>query len=333
MKVGLWSDSHNFPSVPLMKISAYHKRIGDKVEFIKHYELLSGNRISDYYDKVYFSKVFTETNEPDFEILCSDIQRGGSGYDLKNKLPDYIEGMFPDYSLYPEYNFAVGFLTRGCPRVNHTFCITPKKDGTCVKKVANLENFWNGQPEIKLLDQNLLACKEHMELLQQLIDSKVYVDFTGGTDARFTNEQNLELLARIKVKQHHFAWDDPKEDLREQFIRIREILPTNERNTSVYVLTNYWSTHEEDLMRIYWLRDHGFTPYVMVFDKQKFVDARGNLRKDVHKYFTHEQIHHFKICQLMQRWYNSRFVFRKCSDFTEYHWYKQYLKKSGCSSY
>lgn len=316
--IGLWSDSHNFPSVPLMKLSAYHKGQGDIVELLQE---------EGEYDLVYFSKVFSESSEPDFVFSTKKIIRGGSGYDLDNKLPEIVENQFPDYSLYPEYNFAVGFLTRGCPRVNHTFCITPKKDGTCVRKVANLCDFWNGQPEIKLLDQNLLAYRGHMELLQQLVDSGVYVDFTGGTDARFTNEENLELLAKIKVKQHHFAWDDPREDLRKYFIRIREMLPTDERNLSVYVLTNYWSTHEEDLMRIYWLRDHGFTPYVMVYDKQKYVTERGKLRKDVTEHFSPEQIHHFRVCQLMQRWCNCRFVFRQCPDFKDYHWYNQYLKK------
>lgn len=316
MKIGLWSDSHNFPSLPLMKLSAYHKNIGDHVEFLTEGE----------YDVVYYSKVFTESNEPDIKFTTNTIIKGGSGYDLKNKLADDIENIYPDYSLYPEYPFALGFLTRGCPRLNHTFCITPIKDGTCVRKVANLSNFWNGQNEIKLLDQNLLACKGHMELLQQLVDSNSIIEFNGGLDARFTNEENLELLSKVNVKMHHFAWDDPREDLRSKFESIRKVIPTSERNTTVYVLTNYWSTHEEDLMRIYWLRDHGFTPYVMVFDKQKFVDDRGLLRKDVHEYYTPEQIHHFKICQHIQRWCNSRYVFRSCDNFYDYHWYKQYMK-------
>lgn len=329
LKIGLWSDSHNFPSLPLMKLSAYHKSHGDLVEFLHFNELKSGQMVSDFYNKVYFSKVFTESVEPVGTILCANIEKGGSGYDLENQLPDYIEKIFPDYSLYPEYDFAVGFLTRGCPRTNHTYCITPKKDGTCVRKVADLVNFWNGQKEIKLLDQNLLAYRGHMELLKQLYDSGAWVDFIGGMDARFTNEENLVLLSKMKVKAHHFAWDDPREDLRYKFIRIREVLPQNERNMGVYVLTNYWSTHEEDLFRVYWLRDNGFTPYVMVYDKQKYVTEKGKLKKDVREKFTPEQIHHFKICQLIQRWCNSRYVFRQCLDFYEYHGYRQYMKKEG----
>jgi hypothetical protein len=48
----------------------------------------------------------------------------------------------------------------------------------------DLKSFWNGQKFITLLDPNLLACKEHMELLKQLGDSKAYIDFTQGLDAR-----------------------------------------------------------------------------------------------------------------------------------------------------
>lgn len=120
MEIGLIDvDSHNFPNIPLMKISAWHKRNGDNVEFA-----IAGKR----YDKVYISKIFTETKEPE-GIIAETIVRGGSGYDLKNVLPDEIEHIYPDYSLYPELTAgkAFGMLTRGCPRCNHRFCITPQK--------------------------------------------------------------------------------------------------------------------------------------------------------------------------------------------------------------
>ena len=157
MKIGLIDvDGHNFPNLPLMKISAYHKQCGDKVEWVNLFE---------HYDRVYMSKVFTFT--PDFEycINADEIIKGGTGYDLHNKLPTEIENIYPDYSIYPEYNEAYGFLTRGCPR-NCDFCIVGTKEGLCSRKVANLDYFWNGQKVIKLLDPNLLACKEHIDLLQ-----------------------------------------------------------------------------------------------------------------------------------------------------------------------
>lgn len=151
MKIGLIDvDSHNYPNLCLMKISAFYKANGAEVEFVKQ----------GGYSKVFISKVFTESREPDIQFTAEEIHRGGSGYDLKNKLPEVIEHIYPDYSLYPEltYNKAYGWLTRGCPRMNHAqscggFCITPDKDGCKAVKVADLEEFWNGQERIMLYDQ------------------------------------------------------------------------------------------------------------------------------------------------------------------------------------
>lgn len=217
-----------------MKISSYHKNKGDAVEFAS-----SGS----HYEKLYVSKIFTESKEP--ELPESDeIFRGGSGYNLKNALPYEMEHTYPDYSLYPMLtkDTAFGFLTRGCPRKNHEFCITPQKDGCVSRKVADLKEFWRGQKRIVLWDQNLLACNERMELLEQLAGSHAQVEFNGGMDVRFLNEEVLFALGKIKVKDYHFAWDDPWENLQEQFRLFRDAGLTAAGQCSVYVLTNYWST-------------------------------------------------------------------------------------------
>ena len=161
MKIGLIDvDGHNFPNLCLMKISAYHKARGDTVEWWNGLER---------YNIVYKSKVFTEeyTTEENTVIYADKVIEGGTGYDLENKLPYEIEHCYPDYSLYPRLtkNTAYGFLTRGCPRCC-PFCIVSQKEGKQSIKVADLSEFWKGQKVIKLLDPNLLACKEHMSLLQ-----------------------------------------------------------------------------------------------------------------------------------------------------------------------
>lgn len=310
MRVGLIDvDSHNFPNLPLMKLSAFHKKSGDAVEFVQD---------GCEYDLVYMSKVFTESVEPEIDFVSKAIIRGGSGYDLKNRLPYEVEHTYPDYSLYPEYKFALGWLTRGCPRCDHPFCITPKKDGHVSVKVADLSEFWNGQKEIKLLDQNILACKDRLELLDQLHESGAWVEFNGGMDIRFVNAEIAEYLSKLKVKVHHFAWDNPRENLEGQFEWLRPYLPQADQNVAVYVLTNYWSTIEEDLKRIYFLRDHGYQPYVMIYDKQKFVDSRGRWLPDVMERYTKEQRLHFKYCQHLQRWCNNRMIFRTTLDFNDY---------------
>ena len=293
MKVGLIDvDGHNFPNLALMKISAWHKAKGDTVEWC--FPL-------DHYDIVYQSKVFDETYSPDIDWIpmADKVIKGGTGYGLDNTLPEEIEHMYPDYSLYPELtkDTAYGFLSRGCPR-GCKFCIVAGKEGRRSYKVADLSEFWNGQKNISLLDPNILACRDHPDLLQQLVDSKARVDFNQGLDIRLTNEQNIDLLNRIKVKNIHFAWDNPKDDLKPYFERYKALAkhkPHGHYGT-VYCLTNFGSTMEENLYRIYTLRDLGYDPYVMIYDKP-------NAPREI---------------RLLQRWCNNVKIFRTCPRFEDY---------------
>ena len=167
-------------------------------------------------------------------------------------MPYEIEHIYPDYELYPQYtkNTAYGFLTRGCCN-NCAFCIVSQKEGMCSHKVADLSEFWRGQKNIKLLDPNLLACKEHMELLQQLADSGAKVDFTQGLDARFINERNAELLNQINMSMVHFAFDFMK--FEKEIIKglriAKERLSVDKSSESVYMLTNFDTNIEQDLYR------------------------------------------------------------------------------------
>lgn len=301
-KIGLWTDSHNFSSLPLMKLSAYHKAIGDEVEMYMPI---------NQYDLVYASKAFSFTDDIDTNsvIQADEVKKGGTGYciNVKNgrevfdnsknsSLPREIEHIYPDYALYPQYKYAVGFLTRGCPR-NCGFCVVGEKEGLCSKQVADLDEFWRGQKEIKLLDPNILACENNESLLKQLAESKARVDFTQGLDIRLTNPDNIELLNKIKVTMLHFAWDNPKQDLTKYFRRFSEHTKIkSDRNKVVYVLTNYNSTLEEDLYRIYTLRELGYSPYVMIYQKE-------NAPKEIRR---------------LQRWVNCRWIFHSVDRFEDY---------------
>lgn len=301
-KIGLWTDSHNFSSLPLMKLSAYHKAIGDEVEMYMPI---------NQYDLVYASKAFSFTDDIDTNsvIQADEVKKGGTGYciNVKNgrevfdnsknsSLPREIEHIYPDYALYPQYKYAVGFLTRGCPR-NCGFCVVGEKEGLCSKQDADLNEFWRGQKEIKLLDPNILACENNESLLKQLAESKARVDFTQGIDIRLTNPDNIELLNKIKVTMLHFAWDNPKQDLTKYFRRFSEHTKIkSDRNKVVYVLTNYNSTLEEDLYRIYKLRELGYSPYVMIYQKE-------NAPKEIRR---------------LQRWVNCRWIFHSVDRFEDY---------------
>lgn len=293
MKIGLIDvDGHHYPNLALMKLSAWHKSQGDTVEWWWGWE---------QYDRVYMSKVFDETYSPDIPepVNAAEIVKGGTGYGLGNKLPDEIEHIYPDYSLYPELtkDTAYGFLTRGCPRGCH-FCIVADKEGRKSVKVADLSEWWGGQKNIVLMDPNILACPQHMDLLGQLSDSGAWVDINQGADARLLTEDNITALNRVKLKMIHFAWDMMEQST--AVLRGLELYAKygvlDERKRRVYVLTNYNTTMEENLYRVYKLREMRFDPYVMIYDKP-------HAPKDIKR---------------LQRWCNNKFIWRSCEKFEDY---------------
>ena len=292
MNIGLIDvDGHNFPNLALMKISAWHKAQGDSVEWWWGF--------GDY-DRVYMSKVFDNTYSPDIPepVNAKEVIKGGTGYGLDNVLPYEIEHMYPDYSLYPSLtdDTAYGFLTRGCPR-GYPFCIVAEKEGRKSYKVADLSEWWNGQKNIVLLDPNILACRDRDDLLDQLVESRSVVDFSQGLDIRLTTPAIAEKLGKVRVKRLHFAWDNPNDNLVPYFEQFTESYHRKSSSGKVvYVLVNFNSTMEENLYRIYTLRDLGYDPYVMVYDKP-------NAPREI---------------KMLQRWVNNRFIFRKCRDFNDY---------------
>lgn len=288
MNVGLIDvDGHDFPNLALMKISAWHKAQGDEVEWWNGLK---------YYDRVYQAKVFDDTYTKDLEfcVNAGEIIKGGTGYDISNALPDEVEHIMPDYGLYNITDTAYGFMTRGCPR-HCPWCIVGDKEGLTSHKVADLSEFWNGQPDIEIMDANTLACKEKREILQQLKDSGARINFNQGLDVRLLDQEDAEQLNGMKTKIIHFAWDSYEESTAKKLEQARAWLTKRPRDIRVYVLTNYNTTHEQDIERVARITAMGFDPYVMVYDKP---------RAD-------------KETKRLQRWCNDKYIFRDCS-FDEY---------------
>lgn len=320
-KVGLIDvDGHNFPNLPLMKLSAWHKRKGDEVEW---YEPFKG--ILEEYDIVYMSKVFSDeyTKDYEFPVYAKKVVKGGTGYAIKKEtgierydaqkdkvLPDEIEHIYPDYSLYPDQtkDTAYGFLTRGCPygyKIGktdikaHNYCHVSIKEGYCSRKVADLREFWNGQKNIVLCDPNILACQDHMELLEQLKESKARVDFNQGLDIRLVNSENIKLIKEVNLKSIHFAFDryEDKELIVSKMKMFKEKTgyDKNKGSVMVYILCNFDTTLEQDIERIQICRSLNFSPYPMIYDKKNAP----------------------QIYKKLQRWCNN-FIFWKTPTFEEY---------------
>ena len=307
-------DSHHFPNLPLMKISAWHKRQGDIVEW---YNPLFHGVPQEPFDRVYMSKVFSFSHDYEYYVNAKKIIRGGSGYAIQTidgkevfdkrkdtDLPDYIEHIYPDYSLYPEQtkDTAFGFLTRGCPR-GCTFCHVGQKEGNRSYKVADLSEFWRGQKKIVLCDPNILACQEHMELLRQLADSRAKVDFNQGLDVRLMNEQNIAALKEIKLDKIHLAYDryDDKNIIEPKMKKFKAItgFDKDKGKVTVYILVNFVAAaigdDKQDIERIQFCRSLNFSPYPMIYDRE----------------------HADPIYKKLQRWCNN-IIFWRTPTFEEY---------------
>ena len=282
-------DGHNFPNIPLMKISAWHKSHGDTVQW--------WSADSPHYDIVYMSKVFSDAYTPDIAPPSNAdmVVKGGSGYAIETvdgrevyhrekdpPLEPEIEAIYPDYSIYARFTgygepmkkqTAYGFLTRGCPR-GCAFCHVAPKEGRCSKKVSDLDQFWRGQGNICLSDPNILACSDAPELLRQLVKTGAKIDFNQGLDARLVTEETAELLASMNLKTPHFAMDSMEsvdavaKGLRRYVSAVRRTKGRwNWRDCKVFCLTNFDTTHLEDMQRIKTIQECECWPFVMIYNK------------------------------------------------------------------
>jgi len=218
-----------FPNLALMKLSSYHKARGDQVSL---------NSPLFGYDRGYASCVFS-WHAKRVQALPQDVESNGPGVNLKSELPAEIEHIMPDYSLYPNVDFSMGFTSRGCIR-QCPWCIVPTKEGR-IKPWSSIDEFWDRRHrKIKLLDNNFLAQPVPHTILSKLAEERVEVDFNQGLDIRLVDEQIAFYLSRVKAEKLRFSFDDIayEKELREG-VKLLQENGVRSRKLSFYVLYGF----------------------------------------------------------------------------------------------
>nr|DAE83031.1 MAG TPA: hypothetical protein [Caudoviricetes sp.] len=215
---------HRFPNLVCLKLSSYHKSIGDIVILKTDY-----NNLQEF-DKVYIACVFTSTNVPKDVLILSNVEYGGTGffYDKAVPLPYHIEHIKPDYSLYDNWienqtsngikasefrcykDYSIGYTTRGCCR-QCSFCVNRNSNGS-IKHSPISEFVDNSRKKITLLDDNLFACRDWKNILQELQSTGKPFQFKQGLDERLLTDEMCEMLANSKYDgEYIFAFDNYKD--------------------------------------------------------------------------------------------------------------------------
>lgn len=285
---------HRFPNLACMKLSGFHKDEGNTVELVTDYDNLTG------FDKIFLSKVFTDTKVPEEVLSLPNIEYGGTGfyYDKAPALPDEVEHHMPDYHLYDEWvkkqleaggkrkdyvyylDYSIGFMTRGCFR-KCSFCVNKNYDRVNVHSTLS-EFVDESRKKICLLDDNFLGCPSWRDMLIQLRETNKPFQFKQGMDERLLTPEKCELLFSSKYDGDYiFAFDDVADA---KLIEEKILLARRYTNAVLkfYCFTgfdrkdkwdqDFWKRDIFDLLvRIEILMRHKCMPYVMRFNR--YVDS------------------------------------------------------------
>ena len=257
------------PNLALMKISAFYKNQGYEVKLSNQVKYIRA-------DKYFGSAVFhNERTKLKIKALCSefgsDIQMGGSGYCLNQKLPDEIDSCFPDYKLYNHNKYALGFLTRGCNK-RCGFCLVRQKEGRLNSSYANFEDFVpKRQKNVMLLDNNLLAAENSTDILEKIIRRKYYVNFSQTLDIYRLTNRNVELLRKVNAVNSRFThpmiyFSCNSVRQAKQFYAKEDLLRSfGKEAVTVIIMFGYNTRLSEDYAMLMMAKKLGLVPFVQEY--------------------------------------------------------------------
>ncbi len=253
MNIGLYNLEPKINNSAMMQVSAYYKSKGDNVS-------LYSPLFHDSYDKIYAFSLFDFTDK---SYVTPDMICGGTGFDITSRLPPEIEQSDLDYTIFPDCDYSIIWFSRGCFR-KCPFCVVNKKEGD-IRSVEPKNLNPNGK-FIKVMDNNFFANPNWRTAVEQLKEWNQPIDMQGF-DIRIFDEEQGEALTSLKHYQNFkFAWDNPKDNIDNQIELLLDYIKPYK--LMCYVLIGYWSTPEEDLMRVNHLwEDYKIIPFVMPYDK------------------------------------------------------------------
>lgn len=272
-----------YPPLGLLKLAAYHKLQGDTVELIRGCQLVVRTP-----DQIYVTSLFTYSWEPVhkavayyksmfprarlslggiYATLMPDHAKSSGADEVYQRLFEDAEDLLPDYSLVPQWqSVSLIFSHRGCVR-NCPYCAVPvlEPNRSRIKPIRHL--IYPGHRKILIWDNNTLSMPNWRDLVAELKEIGLPVDFNQGLDARMIDEEVAQELKGLRIDPLHMAYDIPSERRAlDRAIPALERAGFNRRRMVVYVLYNFRDSPEQLLGKVRDLLEWGVVAYPMRFE-------------------------------------------------------------------
>jgi hypothetical protein len=271
----------SMPNLALMKLSHWHRRLGDEVVFTKQIER---DLFEPTYDKVYGSCIFKFSQDKlmRFQHQWKESVVGGTGTPFVHTVEDLIGGEYEhyDYSIYPEIDYSIGFTQRGC-RLRCKFCEVPKKEGKA-RSESTIAQIWRGAPypkKLHLLDNDFFGNPDWRDRVAEIRDGKFRICLSQGINVRLINEEAAAALATIEYRDSKFkerrlytAWDNiGDEAIFFRGVDMLEAAGVPSKHLMAYMLIGYDKNENWDRIwhRFNKMLERGISPYPMVYDRSR----------------------------------------------------------------
>ena len=286
------------PNLALMRLAAHHRSKGDDVRLVR---TPSPNMFEPRsYDRVYGSSIFSWS----FPVIkrlkdaFPDAIVGGTGSGSWETVEDVVgesENEQHDYSIYPDYQFSLGFTQRGC-RLKCGFCVVPRKEGK-VRSIRTIKDIWRSGTERKvvLLDNDFFGQEEWRTRCEEILQGNFKISFNQGINIRMITPEVAEALSDIQYFDDDFtrrrlytAWDNLKDEQRFfNGLRMLNDAGIPSHHLMVYMLVGYrkGETMDDVLYRFNKLADAGCKPFPMVYEKWRQPQLRRFARWAIRRYY------------------------------------------------